>query len=66
VSTQEEIKAKTGIYEEKMEAAVQFIRSELEETIKRRVEDVLSCIDQKTQGLRKELTEKIDETQVDL
>jgi hypothetical protein len=31
-----------------MEAAVHSIRSELEETIKRRVEDVLLCVDQKT------------------
>jgi hypothetical protein len=30
------------------------------------VEDVLSRVDQKKQGLRKELTEKIDETQVNL
>jgi hypothetical protein len=30
------------------------------------VEDVLSCVDQKTQVLHRELTEKIDETQVDL
>jgi hypothetical protein len=49
-----------------MEAAIRSIRSELEETIKHRVEYVLSCVDQKTQGLCKELTEKIDETQVDL
>jgi hypothetical protein len=52
-------------HQEKMEAATQFIRSELE-VIKHRVEDVLSCVDQKKQGLRKELTEKIEETQVDL
>jgi hypothetical protein len=30
------------------------------------MEDVLSCFDKKTQGLRKELTEKTGETQVDL
>jgi hypothetical protein len=30
------------------------------------VEDVLVCADQRTQGLRKELKKKIDETQVDL
>jgi hypothetical protein len=30
------------------------------------MEDVLSCVDQKTQGLQKEMTEKIDETQMDL
>jgi hypothetical protein len=37
-----------------------------EETIRHQMEDVLSCIDQKTQGPRKELAEKIDKTQVDL
>jgi hypothetical protein len=30
------------------------------------VEDVLSCVDQNTQGLCKEMTKKIDETQLDL
>jgi hypothetical protein len=30
------------------------------------VEDVLSCVNQKIQGLHKELTKKIVETQVDL
>jgi Mg/Co/Ni transporter MgtE len=49
-----------------MEAAVHSILSELEDTIKRRVEGVLSCVDQKTWGLRKELIETIDETQVAL
>jgi hypothetical protein len=48
----------------KLEAAIHSIRSE--ETIKHRVEYVLSCVHQKTQCLRKELTEKINETQVDL
>jgi hypothetical protein len=49
-----------------MEAAIYSIWSEFEDTIKHRVEDVLSCLHQKKQGLRKELTNKIDETQVDL
>jgi hypothetical protein len=49
-----------------MEAAIHFIRSELEETIKQRVKDVLSCVEQTTQGLRKEQTEKIDETRADI
>jgi hypothetical protein len=65
-STQEEMKARMDIHQEKMEAAIHSIWSELEETIKHRVEDVLSCVDQKTPGLRKELTEKIDETWVAL
>jgi hypothetical protein len=66
VSSQEELKAKMDIHQEKMEAATQSNRSKLEETIKHRVEDDLSCVDQKKQGLHKELTEKIVETQVDL
>jgi hypothetical protein len=41
---------------------VHSIRSELKETVKHWVEDVLSCVDQKLQRLRKELTEKIDNT----
>jgi hypothetical protein len=65
-STQEEIKSKMDIHQGKMEAAIHSIQSELEEAIKHRVEYILSCVDQKTQGLRKELTEIIDETQVDL
>jgi hypothetical protein len=65
-SIQDEMKAKMDIHQKKMEAAKHFTRSELEETIKLRVEDVLSCVDQKTQGLLRELTEKIHETQVDL
>jgi RNase adaptor protein for sRNA GlmZ degradation len=36
------------------------------ETIKHRVEDVLSCADQKTQDLLKQMVEKINESQVDL
>jgi ElaB/YqjD/DUF883 family membrane-anchored ribosome-binding protein len=46
--------------------AIHSIRSELVETIKYRVEEVLSRADQKKQGLRKEMTEKTDETQVDV
>jgi hypothetical protein len=59
------MKAKMDIYQEKMEAAIHSIRSELEETIRYQVEDDLACVDQKTQGLCKELTE-IHETQVGL
>jgi hypothetical protein len=46
-----------------MEARVHSIWSELEETIKHQVEDILSCVNQTTHGLCKELTERIDETQ---
>jgi 2-hydroxy-3-keto-5-methylthiopentenyl-1-phosphate phosphatase len=49
-----------------MQATIHFIRSKLEENIKQQLEDAVSCVNQKTQGLHKELTEKIDETQVDL
>jgi hypothetical protein len=56
---QKEIKAKIGIHLAKTEATIHYIRSELEKTIKYQVEDVLSCVDQNTKGLRKELTEKM-------
>jgi hypothetical protein len=65
-STQKEMKVKIDIHQEKMESTVHSIRSELEETIKHRVEDVLSCVDQNTQDLRKELNEKTDKTKVEL
>jgi hypothetical protein len=60
VSAQEDMKVKMDIHQEKMEATIHSIRSNLEETTKHWVEDVLSCV------LCKELTEKIDETQVNL
>jgi hypothetical protein len=58
------MKAKTDIHHEKMEAAIHSIWSKVEETIKYQVEDVLSCVVQKMQGLCKEQTEKINETWV--
>jgi hypothetical protein len=66
MSSQEKMKAKMDIHQEKMEATSHSIRPELEETIRDRVEDVLLCVNRKTQSLQKELTEKIDETQMDL
>jgi hypothetical protein len=57
-----EMKAKMDIHQEKIEATIHSIRSELEETIKYRVEDVLSCVNQKRQGIRKELAGKTDKT----
>jgi hypothetical protein len=42
------------------------IRSEIGDTIEHRVENVLSYVDQKTQGLCKELAEKTDETPMDV
>jgi hypothetical protein len=59
------MKAKMDIHQEKM-ATIHSIWSELEETIKYQMKEVLSCVDKKTLGLCKELTEKIDKTQVDL
>jgi uncharacterized protein YqgV (UPF0045/DUF77 family) len=46
--------------QKKMEAAISFILSELEETMKNRVEDVLSSADQWRQDLREELNAKIE------
>jgi actin-like ATPase involved in cell morphogenesis len=37
-------------HQENMEAAIHFIQSKLEETIKLRVEDVQACVDHRTQG----------------
>jgi hypothetical protein len=54
------------VREEKTEAAIHSIPSELVQTIKHRVEQVRACVDQRKQGLRKDLTKKTDETQVDL
>jgi hypothetical protein len=56
------MKAKMDVHEEKMEAAIHFTWVELE-IVKYRVEDILSCVHQKTQGLHKENTDK---TQVGL
>jgi hypothetical protein len=65
-ANQETVDARIDANQEKMEAATHSIRSKLEETTRCQVEDVLSCVDQKTWGLHKELTEKMDETQLDL
>jgi hypothetical protein len=62
--TQQEMTTKMDMHQEKMEAAVHYIRSELE-IIKHLVEDILLCVNQKMQGLHKELSENT-ETQVDL
>jgi hypothetical protein len=63
MSTQEEIKAKMGIHQEMTEAPMHSIRSELEETIGWTTSVVSRT---KTQRLRKDLSEKIDETELDL
>jgi hypothetical protein len=57
-----DIKATVRASQEIMEATINSIQSELEETIKNRVEDVLSSVDQATQRLHKELDMKIEET----
>jgi type II secretory pathway component PulL len=62
MSTPEEIKGKMDIHQEKIKAATHSIQFELEETTQLWVEDILSCVKQKTQGRSKELTKKIDET----
>jgi hypothetical protein len=59
------MKAKTDIQQEKTEDAIRSVWSELEGTIKHRVEGVQSCVDRQEQGLRKKIKEKIGETQGD-
>jgi hypothetical protein len=54
------------VRQEMTEAAMHSIWTDLEETIKCRVEDVLTCDDQRTQDLCKENNEKIIGTQMDL
>jgi hypothetical protein len=49
----------------KMQAAINSIQYELEDTTKNQVEDVTS-VDQQTQGLHKELNGMIAETQLGL
>jgi hypothetical protein len=56
-STQDEMKAKMDIHQEKMEVAIQSNWFEVEDSVKYRVEDVLSCIHQNVQGLHKEPTQ---------
>jgi hypothetical protein len=52
--------------QEKTKTAINSIRSELEETIKTRMENAVVYLNQQTQGLRKELDEKIMETHQNL
>jgi flagellar hook-length control protein FliK len=56
--------SRTDINLKEMAAAIRAhsIRSELEETMRHRREDVLACVDQRTQGLRKEPNEKNKQT----
>jgi BMFP domain-containing protein YqiC len=48
LTAQEEMKATMDVHKEMMETAIKSFRSELEETIKHQLEDVLSFVDQKT------------------
>jgi hypothetical protein len=59
-----EVKSTIGAIEEKMEAAIYFIRSEIEETIQHQMENIMAEVKQKTEGLRKELTETQKDLQV--
>jgi hypothetical protein len=52
-SNLEERKAKINIHQDKTEAAIHSILSELDVTIKHRVEDVLLCINLKRQASRR-------------
>jgi hypothetical protein len=54
-SSKEKVKATVSAVREKMKSAMNSIWSELEKTIKKLVEDVLSCVDQETNYLCKEL-----------
>jgi hypothetical protein len=49
----------------KKEATIHSMQSELDETIRHRIENVITCLTTRY-SLQKELTEKIDKTQVEL
>jgi DNA anti-recombination protein RmuC len=59
----EEMKITLTTNQEKMKARINAIRSEFELTIKHRVENVLSSLDQRKQDLRKELDARIEAMQ---
>jgi hypothetical protein len=56
------MKATVSGIQEKMEVVLNSIQSELEETIKQWVEDILVSVDQWTWSLCEELIEKIEQT----
>lgn len=60
------IQEKVGSDQEETKAMINSVWTELEETMKHLVEDILAYVGQRIQGHRKELIEKIDEMQVDL
>jgi hypothetical protein len=45
--------------QDETEATIHSIRTDLQETIKHQMKDVMSCVDQKTQGLRGELIDSV-------
>jgi hypothetical protein len=61
-----EMKQEIGASQEKMEVAIHSIRSELDETIQHRIENVMTQVNYKTQSLQKELRENLKKTQVKL
>jgi hypothetical protein len=64
--TLKEMNSKMDGKQAEMRSTVCAVRSELEETIQHEMKDMLSYVDQKTQNLRKELTETIETTQMEL
>jgi (p)ppGpp synthase/HD superfamily hydrolase len=58
----EEIKTIVRASQKNMDAAINSIRSELEKTIKNRMEDILATVGQGAQGLHEEVNAKPEET----
>jgi hypothetical protein len=52
--------------EEKIKDAMQSMRSELDETIRHRIEKAMTNVSRETRKLQTELTERIEQTQVEL
>jgi uncharacterized secreted protein with C-terminal beta-propeller domain len=58
--------AKTNAKLKEMSEEILSIRSELEENIQHRIENVMTRVNHLTRSLQKEMTERIEKTQVDL
>jgi UTP-glucose-1-phosphate uridylyltransferase len=52
--------------QEERDAVINLIQAELEESMKHGVEDIVVCVDQRTQGLCKDHNKRNNETLVDL
>jgi hypothetical protein len=63
IKTGQETKVTVSAIQEKMETAISSIWSQMEETIKHQMEDILVLVDQQTWGLHEELGEKIEQMQ---